>query len=266
MTLLALTLFSLLSAAMAEPPPGVNAKAIETLIERGQSSRQAYDNLEVLCDDIGPRLAGTPALDRAINWASGVLTEAGLSNVHTEPVMVPVWIRGTEHASVITPNPWALSMLGLGGSVGTPPEGLTAEVLVVSSFEELQQRKTEAEGRIVLFDVPFSGYKDTVAYRTGGANAAARAGAVAALVRSVTPVSLDTPHTGAMHYDEDVRKIPTAAITIENATRIHRLTERGQTVTVTLTMGAHSGPDAPSANVIAEVKGRQAPDEIVLLA
>jgi len=251
---------------MAGTPSGVDLDAIDVLMEQGQASRQAYENLEVLCDDIGARFSGTPALDEAITWSSGVMTQAGLTNVHTEPVMVPAWVRGEEHASVVSPQPWKLSMLGLGGSVGTPPEGLTAEVLVVSSFDELEQRKAEAQDRIVLFDVPFSGYKETVPYRTGGAIAAARAGAVAALVRSVTPSSLDTPHTGAMRYEEDVRKIPTAAITVENATRIHRMTERGKVVTIHLTMSAHYAPDAPSANVIGEILGRKKPKEIVLLA
>jgi carboxypeptidase Q len=156
-------------------------------------------------------------------------------------------------------------MLGLGGSVGTPPDGLTAEVLVVSSFDELERRRDQARGRIVLFDVPFTTYGQTVRYRTAGAVAAARAGAVASLIRSVTPVSLQSPHTGMMSYDDSVPRIPHAALTVEDAMLLHRLQDRGERVVARLRMGAHELPDRPSRNVMAELRGRERPEEVVVL-
>jgi carboxypeptidase Q len=158
-----------------------------------------------------------------------------------------------------------MPMLGLGNSVATPADGITAEVLVVGSFEELERRAAEAAGRIVVFDVPFTSYGETVRYRAFGASAAARAGAVAALVRSVTPFSLQTPHTGMMIYEDGVPRIPTAAITVEDAQLLHRMQERGDTPRVTLRMAARSLPPAESRNVVAELRGREHPDEIVLV-
>jgi carboxypeptidase Q len=156
-------------------------------------------------------------------------------------------------------------MLGLGGSVGTPAAGITGDVMVVTSFEDLTARAAEARGKIVLFDVPFTTYGATVRYRSGGASAAAKVGAIAALVRSVTPYSMRTPHTGAMNYDSTVaRKIPAAAITVEDAMMISRMIKRGERVTVRLQMSAQKLPDSPSRNVVGELKGSAAPDEFVV--
>jgi carboxypeptidase Q len=157
-------------------------------------------------------------------------------------------------------------MLGLGGSVATPKQGITAPVMVVGSFDELTARAAEAKGKIVVFDVPFTQYGETVRYRGAGAIAAARVGAVAALVRSVTPMSLRTPHTGAMRYDSTVKKIPSAALTVEDALMFRRMIARGQKVIVTLKMSAHMLPDAPSRNTIAELRGSELPDEVVIVS
>jgi len=155
-------------------------------------------------------------------------------------------------------------MLGLGGSIATPPGGTTAAILVVSSFSDLTAKAAQASGKIVLFDVPFTNYGETVQYRARGAVAAAKVGAVGALVRSVTPYSQRTPHTGGMSYDSTVRRIPAAAITVEDAEMIHRLVDRGETVKVKLTMSAKTMPDAPSRNVMGELVGSEKPDEIVV--
>src|SRR5690606_3133934 len=165
----------------------------------------------------------------------------------------------------IEPRRQELPMLGLGGSIATPPEGITAEVLVVSSFDELERRAAEAAGAIVLFDVPFTTYGETVRYRTEGAIAAARAGAVASLIRSVGPYSPATPHTGTMRYEEGVPRIPHAALSLEDALLLRRLAERGQTPVVTLTMGAQTEPDALSRNVVAELRGSERPEEVVVI-
>jgi carboxypeptidase Q len=135
----------------------------------------------------------------------------------------------------------------------------------VGSFEELETRAQEARGKIVLFDVPFTSYRETVRYRVQGASAAARAGAVASLIRSVAPFSIRSPHTGVMRYDSTARRIPAAALSVEDAQMLRRFQDRGQPVQLRLTMGARTLPDAPSRNVVAEVVGRERPDEVVVL-
>jgi carboxypeptidase Q len=189
----------------------------------------------------------------------------GLENVRGEPVMVPHWVRGAESAELVTPRRKPMAMLGLGGSVATPPAGITAPVLVVTSFDDLARRAAEARGRIVLFDVPFTEYRQTVAYRSGGASAAAKAGAVAMLLRSVASFSMNTPHTGSLRYDTTTARIPAAAITVEDALLLHRMQSRGVTPTVRLVMSAQTLPDAPSRNLVAELRGRELPDEVVVM-
>jgi carboxypeptidase Q len=159
-----------------------------------------------------------------------------------------------------------LPMAGLGGSIATPKKGITAPVLVVRSFADLQQQASEARGKIVLFNAPFVSYGQTVAYRERGASQAAKAGAVACLIRSVTPFGLQTPHTGMMSYEDRVPRIPCAALTIEDADRLQRWQERGRQVTVRLTMSAKLLPDAHSRNVVAELAGREKPDEVVVVS
>lgn len=138
-------------------------------------------------------------------------------------------------------------------------------MLVVESFEDLTARSADAEGKIVLFDVPFTDYGTTVQYRSRGAIAAAEVGAVASLIRSVTPYSMLTPHTGGMSYSEDVPKIPHAAITIEDAGLLHRMQARGERIVVRLQMAAETLPDTPSRNVIGEILGSESPEEIIVV-
>ena len=225
----------------------------------------AWQRLAELGDTYGNRISGSENLTRAIAWAAETMKKDGLENVRTEAVMVPRWVRGSESAEIIDPPRHTVAMLGLGGSVATPAGGLEADVLVVNSFEELRSHPAAAKGRIVLFNAPFTSYNDTVMYRTGGARAAAQVGAVAALVRAVGPMGLRTPHTGSLQYGQGVPPIPAAAISAEDANRIARLVARGRRVRVRLAMEAHTEPDAESANVVAEIRGRERPEEIVLL-
>jgi carboxypeptidase Q len=179
--------------------------------------------------------------------------------------MVPKWTRGRESAEIVDPPRHSLTILGLGGTVATPPGGIEGEVLVVESFNELRTRAADARGKIVLFNEPFTNYADTVSYRTGSARAAGQAGAIGVLVRSVGPVGLRTPHTGSVQYQADVPAIPAAAISGEDANRIARLAARGRRVRLHLSLEGKSEGDAESANVIGEIRGRERPDEIVVL-
>ncbi|HVV50291.1 MAG TPA: M28 family peptidase, partial [Polyangia bacterium] len=230
----------------------------------------AYRRVAALTDLFGPRKTGSPALERAIAWAHDTFAADGQEDVALDPVHVPLWVRGRESAEVVSPSPRRLAVLGLGGSVGTPPGGLTAEVAVVSTFEELGKLGTGVRGKIVLFDHPWpaaanaaAAYGATVAYRTEGATRAAAFGAVAALVRSLASASLGAPHAGQMHYGPGPQ-IPTAALSVEDAELVARLAARGPvTVHLELEDGPHG--EAPSFNVLAELRGREQPEEIVVV-
>jgi carboxypeptidase Q len=237
----------------------------DRLIDAALSDEAAYQRLTELVDGFGHRLSGSVALERAIDWILEEMQVDGLDNVRGEPVLVPRWVRGNESLEMIRPLARDLPMLALGGSVGTPPEGIRAEVMVVSTFDELTARADEAKGKIVLFDAPFTSYRQTVQYRMQGAIAAARAGAVASIIRSVTPYSQQTPHTGTMAYADDVQRIPHAAITVEDAEFIHRAVDRGERAELHLRMEARTLPDTWSRNVVAEVVGSEFPDEVVVL-
>ena len=225
----------------------------------------AWDRLAFMTDTFGPRLSGSPNLDATLRWAEAEMKKDSLDNVRLEPVMVPQWIRGDESLEIVEPFPNKVPILGLGGSIGTRPEGLVGEVMMVKSFDDLAARKAEARGKIVLFNVVYTNYGETVRYRGGGASAAAKAGAIAALVRAVGLPGLRTPHTGGMGYEAGVAKVPTAAIPTEDADRFDRMSKRGQKIVVRLKMAAQFLPEAPSANVVGEIRGSEKPDEVVLL-
>ena len=257
--------FAAAPAAAQQDAVAALKPAADRLIDAALADTAAWERLTYFVDRFGSRFSGSASLEAAHDWILSEAARDGLENVRGEPVMVPHWVRGEESAVLIEPRRQELPMLGLGGSIATPPGGITAEVLVVSSFEELEQRAADARDRIVLFDVPFTTYGETVRYRSQGAIAAGRVGAVASLIRSVTPYSMKTPHTGGMSYSDDVPRIPHAAITVEDAAMLHRMQERGERIVVTLRMSARMLPDAPSKNVIAELRGREFPDEVVVL-
>lgn len=245
------------------PEPMVSG--LDQLVAAATHSPVPARRLAHLCDTFGPRFSGTTNLEAAIDWLLEQMRADGLENVRGEPVMVPRWHRGAESVEVLSPPVGRIAMLGLGGSIGTPPEGLTAPVLVVTNYAELGQRTAEARGRIVVFNAPFTEYGDTVRFRATGAIEAAKAGAVASLIRSVTPFSIQTPHTGSMRYDPAVPSIPHAALTPEDAARLARWQAEGITPVLKLTMAAQTLEPTLSRNVIAEVRGREHPEEIVVV-
>ncbi len=248
-------------------------ESADRILQAALAGNDAYMKLQELCDGIGHRLSGSPQLDQAIQWAARTLKADGQENVHIEEVMVPRWVRGAESLVMIEPREAPLAMLGLGGSVGTPPQGITAEVVVVRDEEEFEALGAGARGKIVLFNNPMppydpeqgAGYGTTVRFRTNGARIASEHGAVACLVRSVTAHSMRSPHTGAMRYGDAKVKIPAAAISTEDADMIARLRARGLPVVVTLKMQARSMEPVVSGNVIAELRGSTHPGEIVVI-
>jgi carboxypeptidase Q len=237
----------------------------EKIIAESKSSDFAWQRLAELTDTYGPRLSGSANLELAIDWAVATMKADGFENVRKEPVMVPKWVRGRESLDLMAPVRQPLPLLGLGNSVGTPTGGIEADVLVVTSFDDLTARAADAKGRIVLFNVPFTTYGETVAYRRDGPSRAAALGAVGMLLRSVGPTGLRTPHTGSTVYADGTPMIAAAAIPAEDADRFQRLQARKVPVRVRLSMEAHFEPDAQSYNVVGEIRGRERPDEIVVV-
>jgi carboxypeptidase Q len=264
-----------LALALSSTAVRAQGTPADRLIDGALKDSAAWNRLAEMVDTYGNRPVGSASLESAIDWVVAQMKKDGLDNVHTEPVMVPHWVRGHESATLLAPHRAPLHMLGLGQSVGTPAGGITAPVLVVDDFADLRAHAAQAKGKIVLFDhhfdenkTPFEAYGEDVVYRFAAADSAAAFAAVAALIRSVTPRSLSTPHTGAMGYGDTTARahhVPAAAITLEDADMLHRIQNRGQESRVTLAMEAHTLPDAKSRNVIAEVRGSELPDEVIVL-
>ena len=237
----------------------------DRILAAAMQDTEGYNDLEYLCDHIGKRNSGSPELNTAIAWGAELMKKAGLSNVHVQPVMVPHWVRGEEDAEFVAPVKKKMHMLGLGMSVGTPPEGITAQVVFVHTFAELDALPDSAvKGKIVVFNPGWHGYGVNSGYRTGGPSRAAKKGAVAVLVRSATPLAQQLPHTGTLNYAADAPKVPAAAISIEDAEMMERLTKEGP-VTVHLKMDAHQLPDVEAGNVIGEIPGSEHPEQVVVL-
>ena len=236
----------------------------DQIIDAALADNAAWNRLARLTDTFGPRFSGSENLELAIDWILEEMKADGLENVRGEDVMVPHWVRGEETLEILVPHKRKLQILGLGGSVGTGPKGVTGDVFVVTSYDDLEASKEKAKGKIVLWNVPFTSYGATVSYRSNGAVKAAEAGAIASLVRSVTPNSLYTPHTGNSSYADGVPKIPHAAVTVEDALMMQRMQDRGQQIRVHLTLDDVWLPDAKSRNVVGELVGSEFPDEVIV--
>jgi hypothetical protein len=241
------------------------AGTADHLVSAALADTNGYANLTYLTDRIGNRLSGSASLNRAVAWSVERMKAAGLSNVRKIPTKVPHWVRGQESAELLKPVAKSLHMIGIGMSVGTPPEGITADAVVISNFDELEKLGRSVRGKIVVFNAPFESYGETVAYRAFGPSRAAALGAVAALVRSTTPLAMQQPHTGALLYDEKQPKIPAAALSIEDTLLLDRLQKAGSVPRVHLAMQAHLEPDADSADVIGELPGSETPKEVVVV-
>lgn len=246
------------------------------LIDHILTKSQAYETLAHLTDDIGPRLSGSKGAEQAVTWTTQRFKEWGI-DVRNERVMVPHWVRGRETATLVSHNDRQIVLTALGGSVATPAEGITADLIEVSSFDELAKLgRDKIKGKIVVYYNPmdmslieqgraFEAYGKAVPFRGIGASRAAEYGAVATVIRSVASASLRTPHTGSLRYDEKQPKIPAAAMTVEDSELVHRLLGAGKRVRMHLVLTPKSLPDVASANVVAEIKGSEHPEEIVLI-
>jgi hypothetical protein len=246
------------------------------MAETALKEEKAYEILKTLALPEG-RLTGSPAAARAVAQATDLMAKLGFDLVKQEPVKVNRWQRGqTEKALVKSKRggQHRLNICALGNSIGTPSSGLEAEVLEVHSFEELEKLKQAINGKIVFFNVPmdraepnpFAAYGRAVPYRTNGASAAARYGAVAVLVRSMTFRLDDYPHTGLMIYDENIPKIPAAAIATNHAEQLSQWLKEDPHLKLSLMMNCGQLPPVISANVLGQLTGEERPEEIILLA
>ncbi|HIA12334.1 MAG TPA: peptidase M28 family protein [Rhodospirillales bacterium] len=257
-----------------ESDSAVARKIFTEALTKGQS----YEMLEYLCTRIGSRLSGSPQAAAAVEWSKQQMEKYGFDKVSLQEVMVPHWVRGASEYAVIV-NSKAIGsrevpVLALGGSVATPPGGITANVVEVQNFEELEKLGKKAiQGKIVFYNRPLdptlintgSAYGGAVDQRHDGAKFAARYGAVAAIVRSMTTLHDDVPHTGSMGYDSVGTKIPAAAISTNAADLLSSLLKADSDVQFHLELHCETLPDIKSYNVIGEIKGSEFPDEIVLV-
>lgn len=249
----------------------------EKIIDTALEQRAAYEMLRELTQEIGARLSGSPAAAAAVEWARQTMERYGLQNVRLQPVMVPHWVRGDVEEAIVVNSPLVgtrpLTICALGGSVGTPPEGITAEVVEVKSFDEVRALGDRARGKILFYNRPmdpkqrntFAAYGGAVYQRGRGAVEAARVGAVGVLVRSMTTRLDNVPHTGGMRYEEGVPEIPAAAISTVDAEFLSGLLQAQGSVRVHLRLSCKTLPDVLSYNVIGELPGSVHPEEIVLL-
>ena len=274
--LLAATLTLPLSAG-AQPPtfevlPEDLVATATALRDQALESSDAYSFVAGLTTEVGPRPAGSANDRRAVEWASRRLREYGLE-VRTEEVTVPHWVRGKASGRIVTPYPQRMALVALGGSVGTPEGGIEAEVLEVESLEALAELEPgQAEGKIVFFNRRMErhpqgkGYHPAVQPRVHGPARSATLGAIAVLIRSAGTSTNRFAHTGSTRYAEGVRRIPAAALSNPDADLLARQIAGGKPVRFHLELGCRTLADEISANVIGEIRGREAPDEIVLLA
>lgn len=274
-----------LSRRPATPPLQYSPQFVAEIRKVQQAALEsdyAYRRLAHLSNNIGPRLSGSPQAQAAVEYVAAELRKLGLE-VRLEKVMVPHWVRGEETGALtdypgMAPNTTQKIVLtALGGSVATPNDGLTAEVVVVDNFDELRALGRErVAGKIVLFNAKFdqrladngfagAAYGQAVIYRGAGPSEAARMGAVAALVRSVGGGNFRLPHTGAFRYADDAPKVPAAAVTYEDADVIAHLTSEGK-VRMRLVLTPQTLPDAVSYNVVADLKGSEHPEQLVIVS
>jgi carboxypeptidase Q len=246
------------------------------LVRASLGQNLSYTMLVELCTTIGPRLSGSLEAAKAVEFTKAKMLQFGFANVHTEPVMVPHWVRGKDEAG------WyfdangvkrSLHIAALGGSMGTPKKGITSEIVEVKSWDELKELGAKVKGKIVFFNrsmdrsllTPGQAYGRAVDQRSRGAIEAARYGAVAALIRSMTTRLDDFPHTGSTHYADSIPKVPAAAVSTNDAEKLSTLLRTGKQLKVGMRFSCETLPDVESANVMGELVGTEHPEEIIVI-
>jgi carboxypeptidase Q len=248
---------------------------IRALADEVLTHGTCYDNLHVLTKEVGGRLSGSPQTYKAEAWGQKTLKDAGAPKVWLQECSIPHWVRGGKDEASATSKgkKMNLDVLALGNTVGTGLKGISAPLILVNSFDELEQRKDEVKGKIVFYNYKFNdkfiktfmAYGDAVRYRGAGPSRAAKYGALAVLVRSMSNSTDNNPHTGAMNYNDSFPKIPAAAIGLKDANQLATLINNNKDVTVFLKTNGKMLPDTIGHNVIGEWTGTQYPDQVITI-
>lgn len=268
-----LILFSAWLPALAQTSDSL---AIKKLTDEILLNGKAYENLYRLCKSVGQRLSGSAGMYKGEEWGLQALKDAGAEKAYLQECMVPHWVRGQkEFAGFKTKKRAAdpvFNVLAIGNSVGTGDKGVLAKVIEIADFEELDRRKDEVKGKIIFYNYHFNktllrgAYGDAVRYRGRGASAAAKYGAVAVVVRSVTAANDDNPHTGALNYNDSFPKIPAVTISTKDADKLSNYLKGSYAKDdLFLRTNAMMLPDTLGHNVIGEIRGSEFPDEIITI-
>ncbi|MBY5922817.1 M20/M25/M40 family metallo-hydrolase [Ferrimonas balearica] len=270
LSLLAATL--MVGSPLAQPFSPETLQHSDALRQHAQQSDAAWQVLESLTTEVGPRLAGTEADARAVAWAKAHFEAMGFDEVRLEPVIVPHWERGFADAKVTLPFPQPLVITALGNSVATPEGGIEAAIVRFATLGDLQAADpAEVKGKLVFIDHKMERFKDGRGYgpvvkaRGIGAVEAAKKGAVGLLLRSVSTSSHRFAHTGVMRYVDDVSRIPAVAISPPDADQLTRMLARQSDIRVKMELEAMDKGESTSYNVIGEIRGSSKPEEIVLI-
>jgi carboxypeptidase Q len=272
----------LISFFMAISLGFVNAQddvTIKTIYNEALSRGRSYEMLAHLTQKVGPRLSGSPGAAAAVEWSRHVMEDFGFDSVWLQPVMVPHWVRGQKEIGRVV-NSKKIGMVemnicALGGSVGTGPSGLVGQIVEVKSFDELKQLGNKVvQGKIVFFNRPmdptkintFAAYGGAVEQRGNGASEAAKYGAIGVIVRSMGSNLEDYPHTGGMRYAPNIPQIPAVAIATRHAEMLSSLLKDDKDVRFYFETHCETLPDAPSFNVIGELRGKEFKDEIIVVS
>ncbi|MEI6089135.1 MAG: M20/M25/M40 family metallo-hydrolase [bacterium] len=256
-------LFNITYSTYAESNNENLKEEINKIYIEAHKDSTAWNRMAEMCDLFGPRLTGSENLNNALVWAEKKMKEDGLSNVVADEVELPSWVRGKEYFRLVSPWSGEIPMLGLGGSIGTNGKILKGKVIPISSKEDLDAKKDLVKNNIVLFDEKYLDYGHNVQYRVWGSSWAAKYGAIASIIRPVTPKSNQNAHTGVMRYVDTIQKIPCLSITDEGANLLRRLYTRGITPEVEIYMEAHESTPRMSYNVMGEYRGTTMAGEIV---
>ncbi|SHH79789.1 M28 family peptidase [Ferrimonas marina] len=267
---LALALAS--SAAAATPFSADTLSHAQSLRQHAMSSDHAFEVVESLTTEVGPRLAGSDGDARAVAWAKARFEAMGFDHVRLEPVTIPHWERGYADARVTLPFPQPLVITALGNSVGTPEGGIEAPIVRFATLADLEAADpAEVKGKLAFIDHRMERFKDGRGYgpvvkaRGQGAVAAAKKGAAGLLLRSVSTSAHRFAHTGVMRYVDGVAKIPAVAISGPDADQLTRMLQRDPKIQVKLELEAMDHGETTSYNVIGEITGQSQPEEIVLI-
>ena len=249
---------------------------IRKFFNKALGKGKSYEYLRQLTTQIGPRLSGSEGAKKAVDWGKKLLESGGYDSVFLQDVMVPHWVRGAKEEGYILLGKVKTSvpLVALGGSIATPAKGITAEVIEVKTFQELRELgKEKVQGKIVFFNRPmdatkintFEAYGQAGDQRRSGANEASKMGAIGVIIRSLSSTENDFPHTGAMVYATGVALIPAAALSTNAATLLSKTLKENPALKFYFKQSCESLPDVPSFNVVAEIKGSEKPEEIIVV-